>query len=167
MGQDPSAPRRTWFLSVILSSLLRDGAFKNWTYFNKLCEMLIGVTDSMTFSQLRTVMERAEVSLDSLKTEEDLTDFQTKVLESSYGTQHIQGAVYEASTDPNVAQVELPRSFTFLGQKFVMDSWVLGELVFDKVMYNGQKVGRRVPSSLDVAFAVFQNATLYMISTEG
>jgi hypothetical protein len=54
-------------------------------------------------------------------------------------------------------KAELPRSFTFLGQKFVIDSWVTAKIVFDDILWNGEKVHRRIPSALDVAFAAFGN----------
>src|SRR5215467_10544313 len=54
-------------------------------------------------------------------------------------------------------KAELPRSFTFLGQKFVMDSWVTAKVVADDVFWDERKVQRRVPSCLDVAFAALGN----------
>src|SRR5207249_6843303 len=58
-------------------------------------------------------------------------------------------------------QLRLPRSFTVFGQKFVLDSWALSQVVFDSIVWvqNGvtSKVCRRVPSSLDVAFSVLRN----------
>jgi hypothetical protein len=47
------------------------------------------------------------------------------------------------------------------GQKFVLDSWALSQLVADNIRWveNGKtnKVDRRVPSALDVAFSVLGN----------
>src|SRR5262249_50820406 len=54
-------------------------------------------------------------------------------------------------------KVILPRSFTFLGQKFVLDSWVLSKVVYDDILWHEVKVRRRVPSALDAAFAAFGN----------
>ena len=58
----------------------------------------------------------------------------------------------------------LPRSFTFMGQKFVLDSWALNKLVFDDILWieNGitNKVMRRIPSALDVAFSVLGNSQI-------
>ena len=51
----------------------------------------------------------------------------------------------------------MPHSFTLLGQKFVLDSWVTSKVVFDDVKWDGQKVARRVPSCLDVSFAALGN----------
>ncbi len=39
----------------------------------------------------------------------------------------------------------------------MVDSWVLSMTVFDRVVENGTKVQRRIPSCLDSAFAVLKN----------
>ena len=55
-------------------------------------------------------------------------------------------------------KVRLPRSFTMLGQKFVLDSWVeMSKVVYDDIIWEGDKVQRRVPSGLDAAFAALGN----------
>ncbi len=51
----------------------------------------------------------------------------------------------------------MPRSFTVLGQKFVLDSWVTAKVVYDEILWDKQKVPRRVPSCLDVVFAALGN----------
>jgi len=51
----------------------------------------------------------------------------------------------------------LPRSFTLLGQKFVIDSWVTAKLVYDDIRWDDKPVIRRVPSGMDVAFAALGN----------
>ena len=94
-----------------------------------------------------------------LKTMEQLEKLQADILAGKIGLQDIRGDVY---TSPFGGQVELPRSFTVLGQKFVLDSWVTAKVVFDDILWdNGkgdpEKVARRVPSCLDVAFAALGN----------
>ena len=86
---------------------------------------------------------------------EQLEALQAQILAGKVGLQDIRGDVY---TSPfGRGQIELPRSFTFLGQKFVLDSWVTAKIVFDDVLWNEEKVQRRVPSCLDVAFAALGN----------
>jgi len=51
----------------------------------------------------------------------------------------------------------LPQSFTVLGQKFVIDSWVTAKTVYSDIEWNKEFVQRRVPGGLDVAFAALGN----------
>src|SRR5262249_15058445 len=73
-----------------------------------------------------------------LKTEGDLTRLAEVVQASDAGKQAIRGDVYIAL--PSGEQVQLPRSFTVLGQKFVFDSWVMAKVVFDDIEWNGMRV---------------------------
>ena len=57
-----------------------------------------------------------------------LEALQAEILAGKVGLQDIRGDVY---TSPFGGKVELPRSFTLLGQKFVVDSWVTAKVVFD------------------------------------
>jgi hypothetical protein len=51
----------------------------------------------------------------------------------------------------------LPRSFSFTGQRYLVDSSVLSDVVFDRVTPAAGKHPRMMPSTLDVAFAVLKN----------
>jgi Protein of unknown function (DUF3160) len=54
---------------------------------------------------------------------------------------------------------KIPSKFAFLGQKFILDGWGMEKLVYDKIKFKGRKIKRLIPSSLDVAFSVFNNKT--------
>jgi hypothetical protein len=49
----------------------------------------------------------------------------------------------------------LPASFTLFGQRYVMDSHVFSNVVFDRVLLDGAQ--RMLPNPLDVAYAALQN----------
>ena len=56
------------------------------------------------------------------------------------------------SSDPG----NLPVSYKLLGQKFLVDSYVFSEVVFDRIIFNGEKIWRPLPDPLD-AMAVLGN----------
>ncbi len=139
---------------VILIDLLQQ--------FDRLIQTYVGRTDSATFAHLGALLSKAGIkSPADFKTMEQLEALQAEILAGKVGLQHIRGDVY---TSPFGGKVELPRSFTLLGQKFVLDSWVTAKVVFDDVPveYEDTPAGkiqrvRRVPSCLDVAFAALGN----------
>jgi hypothetical protein len=62
-------------------------------------------------------------------------------------------------------QCKLPWSFTVMGQRFVVDSWAFQKCVVDQIIWDEDgipdawdKVMRRVPSALDIAFSVLGNS---------
>lgn len=50
------------------------------------------------------------------------------------------------SSDPG----KLPVSFKLLGQKFLIDSYITSEVVYDRIIHNGKKIHRDLPDPLDV-----------------
>jgi hypothetical protein len=152
-----SSPREMG-AAVVLNDLLKQAKkFQQWQEFDRLIQTFVGRTDSMTFAQLDGVLTKGGIkSPADVKDLDTLKALQREILAGKIGLQHIRSDYYVSSPfGPD--KVELPRSFTFLGQKFVMDSWVTAKVVADDVFWDERKVQRRVPSCLDVAFAALGN----------
>ncbi len=151
-----SADRELGAAVVLLDLLRRSGQEDAWRQFDRTIQTFVGRTDSATFDDLARVAAAAKVTSPAdLKTDADLTKLADVVKDSDAGKQDVRGDMY-VSPLPGV-KVTLPRSFTVLGQKFAVDSWVTSKVVYDDILWNGDKVRRRVPSGLDVAFAAFGN----------
>jgi hypothetical protein len=156
-----SSPRELGSAVILNDLLVRSKQYDRWQQFDHLIQTFVGRTDSATFAHLGTLLAKAGIkSPADLKTMEQLEKLQGDILAGKVGLQDIRGDVYTSPFGDR--QVELPRSFTVLGQKFVLDSWVTAKVVFDDILWdngNGKpdKVLRRVPSSLDVAFAALGN----------
>lgn len=153
---DESSPRELG-IAIILNHLLnQSGKFSQWQQFDQMLQTFVGQTDSMTFAELNDFLaENAITSPTDIKTLSTLEQLQTDILATPLGWQSIRGDSYQSPSDSQ--QIQLPRSFTLLGQKFVLDSWVLSKVVYDDILWDGEKVPRRIPSSLDVAFAALGN----------
>jgi hypothetical protein len=158
-GDNPwEATQRQLGAALILLDLLRRAdRFTVWLQFDHLLQTFVGATDSLTFAQLDRLARQAGIASPIAITEwTQLEDLQAIILQEEGGFQQIASGCFVS--DPDLPeQVVLPRSFTLLGQKFTLDSWALGQAVYDRVMWNGEKVARRIPSCLDVAFAALGN----------
>lgn len=151
--------------AVALELLQRNsGSFSNWFQFNRTLEMLVGTPDSLTFAQLNGLLVTAGINSPAdLPNQAALTNLQNQLMSGQIGMQQISSGYYYSPF--SAAQVKLPRSFCFMGQRFVMDSWALSKTTFDSIIWDdngvpelGDKVLRRVPSALDVAFSVLGNS---------
>lgn len=160
-GSHKASPRELG-TAIVLHQLLKDsGQFERWQQFDRMIQTFVGWTDSMTFGQLGDVLRAAGIhSLADVPDLSTLTALQDTLETGQIGVQHIRGDWFSSPLGGG-SQVELPRSFTVFGQKFILDSWALSKLVFDDILWKAdgswQKVGRRVPSGLDVAFGVLGN----------
>ncbi len=147
--------------SVVLTWLLTEsGQFQRWRDMDQVINAFVGWTDSMTFAQMRDLLASAGIeSLSDANNRTVLLALQDSLERGDYGIQNIRSDYFIAPLGGG--RGALPRSFTVLGQKFIPDSWVLSQVVFDSVLWaeNGatNKVMRRVPSGLDIAYAVFGN----------
>lgn len=133
--------------SMVLLDLLRKAEKVDaWRKFDHCIQTFVGRTDSATFDDLAGVAKAAKLkSPADLTTETDLKNLNEAILKSEAGKQDIRGDIY---VKPLHAEIVLPRSFTVMGQKFVIDSWVTSQTV---------TLWRRVPSALDVSFAALGN----------
>jgi hypothetical protein len=157
-GHPEEASPRELAGAIVLNDLLKrsPGGFATWEQFDRVLQTFVGRTDSMTFAQLGGVLATAKIkSPADVKDLDTLSALQEKILDGTIGLQHIRGDVYVSPFGSEKAR--LPRSFTVLGQKFVLDSWALSKVVYDDIYWDKDKVERRVPSGLDVAFAAFGN----------
>ncbi len=146
--------------AVLTHWLSQSGQYGLWEQCAQTIEAFVGYCDSMNFAQLGSLLNSAQLpTLAEISTTATLTQLQNALLEGNLGVQNILSDYYRFPLGPSRAQ--LPRSFTVMGQAFVLDSWALSQNVFPYVLAveNGitNKVMRRIPSCLDTAFTVFGN----------
>lgn len=155
--EEETTQRQLGAALILLDLLRRAGMFSLWQQFDQVLQTFVGVTDSLTFAQLDAVFQQAELVSPAAITDWGMLQrLQTDILGTDAGYQQIQSDAHES--DPyEPKQVLLPRSFTLIGQKFTLDSWALSQVVYDRVLWDEEKVIRRIPSALDVAFTIFGN----------
>jgi hypothetical protein len=156
-GGPEASPRELGAALVLHDLLRRSDQLDTWRYMDRLLQAFVGPSDCLNFEQLGALLARAEVySLADVKDEKALIALQAGILAGSAGVQQVRAHPYLYEPfGPDRA--ELPRSFAFLGQRFTPDSWVLAHVVFPEIVRGDVRLQRRVPSALDVAYAVLGN----------
>lgn len=150
-----SSPRELGASMVLLDLLRKADKMDAWRKFDRCIQTFVGRTDSATFDDLAGVANAAKLgSPAELKSDDDVKKLNDAVLASEAGKQDVRGDIYVKPVHGNIV---LPRSFTVMGQKFVIDSWVTAKTVYSDIKWNNQAVARRVPSALDVSFAALGN----------
>ncbi len=113
----------------------------------------VGEADNMTVAELDALLN--DLGLASADKLDDLSDRQIAqtILNGGYGTQRISSHIMING----VGEGTMPLSSTFLllGQRYVVDSHVFSNVVYDRVQRGAVK--RMMPSPLDVAFAALGN----------
>jgi hypothetical protein len=156
-GESADQDLRELGAAVVLHDLLhRAKREKEWENFDRLLQHFVGRADSLNCTQLGKVLAAFKVDSAADVTPAVLNTLHGHIQSGKVAQQHIRGEWFCVDPlDPN--KFVLPRTFAFLGQRFVLDSWVLSKVVYDDILWQNQKVQRRIPSNLEMSFAVLAN----------
>jgi hypothetical protein len=111
---------------------------------------LVGESDYMTLPEVRALLD--DLAVKSLTDVRELPDdvIARAIIKGDYGKQNI--ASHLMVNDGTVETLPLNRSFALLGQRYVLDSHVFSNVVWDRT-----EAQRMMPNPLDVAFAALHN----------
>lgn len=155
--------QRQTVMAALMAEALRDGdAFSALNTIDRTLRFMIGESDNVTMENILELMTES-----GAKTAADLLDpttlqsFQTNLATKPYAGQKILSQIL--FTDPTSPDKITPASsLMLLGQRFIVDSYVMANVVYDKV----QSPPRMLPSSLDVLFALGNDAALHLLEPE-
>lgn len=155
----PAVSTRELGTAMVLRDLCqRSGQMPLWKAMDQTLEVFVGVSDSMNFEQLGELQVAAGLTNINAIGRDELTGFRARIEDGTVGIQHIQGHPLVHDYE---GQAKLPYSFTTFGQRFVLDAWAMGQVLFNRIVVPGSQppelVRRRRSYSLDVAFSVFAN----------
>jgi hypothetical protein len=134
--------------------------------FDKLLGFFVGEPDNVTLTHLNGLsaelgIQSASDMLDTLK----YNTFHDALITKSWAYQRILSQILRGHMfEPGSVQPAC--AFIPLGQRFIIDSFVSGNVVFDRIEYQGDKVWRELPSPLDVMFALGNDAAGQLLVKE-
>lgn len=127
---------------------------------------LVGESDNVTLPNVQDLMqEKGLKNAAELQDAAVWKDFQTTLLTKPFAGQRINSQIL-MSNPYSADQLQPATAFLLLGQRFVIDSYITGNVVYDKIIFNGEKMRRMLPSSLDVLFALGNNAAAQFLDAE-
>lgn len=141
------------------------GKLANLNRHEEIISFMVGPDDNLTPAELH---ELSEVSLDKAADLFEQTEFADFMMElnasDDYGQKIMSNffLVDPDTTDPG----KLPVSYKLLGQKFLVDSYVFSEVVFDRIVFEGKKIWRPLPDPLDAMAALGNEDALALLEGE-
>ncbi len=156
-----ASPRELGTAIVFWHLLRQSGKFQTWADMERVITAFVGWTDSLNFGQLGGVLVGAGIrTLADVPDVATLERLQADLVRGEIGVQNIRSDWFSQPLS-GAERHGLPQTFTVFGQKFVPDSWAFSQTVFSSILWveNGatNKVQRRVPGALDMAFATLGN----------
>ncbi len=145
--------RRQLEAAVALRELLSSELFESQQAIEGVITAFVGEHDSMTLPQVDQLKE--QLSIGSVSELAGFSDDQLAqaIVQNGFGTQRI--ASHYVINGVGAKTLPLSSSFSFFGQRYVIDSHVFSNVVYDRA--GGGGVMRMMPDPLDVAYAALGN----------
>jgi hypothetical protein len=152
--------------ALLLNELLHGSdKFENLVKHEEIISFMVGPDDNMTPVELKSLASAELSSPGDLFDIEKFDSFMDKLNASDDFGQKIMSNFFYV--DPEASDPgKLPVSFKLLGQKFLVDSYVFSEVVFDRIIFEGKKIWRPLPDPLDAMAALGNEDALALLEDE-
>ena len=163
---DSSVQRQMIDSYLLLEALEGSGQLERLVRADNIIRHFVGESDNVTYDDLRTMRSLTGfVSADEMTDTAMVRRFQQTLTDQSFAGQRILSQIF--ITDPmSPDQIQTPSAFMIFGQRFVIDSYVTASVVYDRIVYNGLKVTRMLPSTLDILFALGNDGAAQLLEPE-
>lgn len=145
--------RRQLEAALAARALMDDVARTSHQTIDAVVTAFVGEHDSMTPARVDLLM--SDLGITSVADLAALSDeaIVAAILDGGYGAQRIASQIMSGGLGGGTTP--LPAAFALLGQRYVIDSHVFSNVVYDRV--KGGALERMMPSPLDVAYAALGN----------
>jgi hypothetical protein len=154
--------------AVLLVELLQAGdSMKQLQVLDDIINFMVGRSDNFTVFALRDLLR--ETGIRGLA---DARDAQAldRLKKGLRAGKHARPMIRSQSilSDPRSPspQVLPPAIFQMFGQRFIIDSFVLSQVVFDSILFENKKQGRMMPQGLDVMAALGNDEAVPLLRSE-
>ncbi len=153
--------------AILFCELLREtNSLKALKSLDDIIGFMIGRSDNLTVFTLLDVMAAADAktlaaALDAKKLEKVKDEIKT----GKHAAQMIRSQL--VISDPTTTyKVPPPGVFQVFGQRFIIDSFVLSQVVFDSIIFKNEKQRRMMPTGLDVMAALGNDEAMLLLEPE-
>ncbi len=150
---------------LLRDALDRAGQRQTIETVDRLLRAFVGWSDNITVDGLDALIRDAGVTQPSDYFTLDEDSLLRLLQETDYGQQRITGSPLEVTRKQTTVK-KRPIIFSLMGQRFTLESWLMGELVFDRLVVDGRKVPRAYPSPLDVMAALGNDRAIDRLGDE-
>ncbi len=141
-------------------------AAASWQEIDGLLGLFVGESDNTTLEDLEHFLTDANLTQASdVFNHPNPDELLTLLSTGDYGQQRITGQLLYVNQN-NPDPLPRPVSFALLGQRFTVDSYMMSNLVYDRLIVNSRKVERPFPNPLDVMVTLGNNQALPLLNDD-
>ena len=145
--------RRQTDAMLLMSDLLGPDGLALWNRIEGVIRKFVGDADNMTPAQVPSLMSALGITSVADGARVDDATMAQAIVTGGYGEQRIASQLMINGTGSTT--LSLNRSFLIFGQRYVVDSYVFSNLVYDRVGHG--TILRMMPNPLDIAYAALGN----------
>jgi len=160
--------RRMHLGAFILNELLNiSGAVDVLDENDEIITFMVGESDNLTPREYDGILAAIIPGTDAgLLLDDEIYDPYYSAIETSLEAQQkILSCILFPDPFDTVA-MKLPVSFRLMGQRFVIDSYVFSNVVYDRIIYEGAIIWRGLPDPLDAMFVLGNDNALPLLQDE-
>ncbi len=158
--------RQNILSALIAEAATESGADTELKNIENLLEVLLGRQDNITIFEASDILKNLG-NKDSkwVVEEENWKIFQSELLKLSSSNQLYSSQIL-ASDPGNPEQINPPVAMMLVGQRAILDGYITANVVYDQIIFNGNKVTRMMPSTMDILFALGNDASIQLLEPE-
>jgi hypothetical protein len=160
-------PTRELRNAALFTMLLdKSGRLADLDSVSNIIDFMVGRADNVSLATIRDALAKAGVGTPAeLASDGAMKRLDTALDAAGARAQQVRGQVVDS--DPTSEKpTDLPLAFQVFGQRFVIDSFVLSRVVYDGIVYRGEKQERFMPSGLDAMAALGNDEATRLLATE-
>ena len=152
--------------SCLLAISMRDaGQNANFSAINRVLSHFASQEDNLSADTLNALLVQHRIrDITDLNDDQRLANVFAQIGEQGLGVQLIRSQAIFADNVPHT--VKPPSVFQLFGQKFVIDSFVLSNVVYDSIVFENRKIKRFMPTGLDVMAALGNDEAFKLLEPE-
>ena len=167
LPETPDVRREIVDAFLVRELMLASGAAPTQERMESILRPLVGTADNVTLVELEKLaavlgIEKAEALLD----DGTRLRFQSELASGAYTAQGINSQILIANPMDPEAALDPPYAFLLFGQRFVLDSYITWNVVFDRIEHQGSKVFRGLPATFDILYALGNDDVLPLLQAE-
>lgn len=133
---------------------------------SKVIDFLVGQGDSLSVETLQKVVEQVQVKrLADFGNTDVAQRLEDAVKKHGLGQQRIRSQALASDAD-NPNKTPPPALFQVFGQRFLIDSFVLSQVVYDSIVFDGRKQQRYMPQAIDVFAALGNDEAVQLLGPD-
>ena len=144
----------------------KTGQSRRLEAMSRVLDFMVGRADSSGLPEMKAALELAKIDTpDALVSAGGLQKLRAAIDKVPMTAQQIRSEALPS--DPSSShETPLPSAFQLLGQRFVLDAFVLSKVVYDSIVFHGRKQDRSMPTGLDVMAGLGSNEAILQLEPQ-